>query len=294
MLVHSSEYSLISDRQQESSMEQISYFVVEFDPVAFSVFGWGIHWYGISYLIGLVGGWGLARYLVRRHPLWKINAAQVDDLLFYIGLGVVLGGRLGYVLFYDLGNLFDQPNMWQALLRVVSIHEGGMSFHGGFLGCMLAMWLFCRKYQHRYFVIVDLLAMVAPLGLFSGRIANFVNGELWGKPAEMSWAMIFPKIDMLPRHPTPLYEALLEGIVLFALLWWIARKPQPVMVISGWFAVGYGVFRTFVEFFREPDAHIGYLLGDWLTMGMVLSLPLVMVGLVLLIQGYRQRLFAGQ
>jgi len=267
-------------------------FVVEFNTVAFEVFGFGIHWYGISYLVAFVLGWWGARYLARTHTSWNIKPEHVDDLLFYMGLGVILGGRIGYLLFYDMINIFNEPTFVDGLLRLISIHKGGMAFHGGFLGCMIAIWFYNRRYQHGYFVVVDMMAVVTPIGLFSGRIGNFINGELWGKPTDLPWAMIFPKSNTealinVPRHPTPLYEAALEGVLLFIILWLFARKDRPTMAISGVFAIGYGLFRGFVEFFRLPDAHIGYLLGSgWLTMGMVLSAPLIVVGIALLWYSY--------
>ena len=263
---------------------QSSAFIVDFDRVAFSLFGWDIHWYGITYLVGFIGGWWLSRYLVRRNPQWGMTAQHVDDLLFYVGLGVILGGRIGYALFYKFDAFLANP------LSIFHIWEGGMSFHGGLLGVLLAVWLFNRKYRLGFFVILDLMAMIAPLGLGAGRIGNFINGELWGKPTDLPWAMIFPDSRSdLPRHPTPLYEALLEGLVLFAILWWFARKPRPAMAISGLFALGYGLFRTFVEFFRLPDAHIGYLAFDWLTMGMVLSAPLCVVGVLFMWFAYNRQ-----
>jgi len=269
---------------------ETSAFIVQFNPVAFSLFGWDIHWYGIMYLVGFVGGWWLTRYLVRRNPLWGMTAQHVDDLLFYVGLGVILGGRIGYLLFYDLGNILKEPGFLDALIHIVSLHKGGMSFHGGLLGVLLAVWLFSRKYRVGFFVVVDIMAMIAPLGLGAGRIGNFINGELWGKPTDLAWGMIFPRSGSdLPRHPTPLYEAFLEGVLLFAILWWFARKGRPVMAISGLFAFCYGLFRILVEFFRLPDAHIGYLAFDWLTMGMVLSAPLCVVGLLFLLYAYNNK-----
>lgn len=264
-------------------------YIVNFDPIAFEVFGLPIHWYGIMYLVAFVLGWWLTRYLARTHKEWNVTAQQVDDLLFYMGLGVVLGGRLGYMLFYDMGNILAEPSFKDALLRMLAIYKGGMSFHGGFLGCMLAIWFFCRKYKHRYFVIVDMMAIITPIGLLAGRIGNFINGELWGKPSDLPWAMYFPKsMPDVPRHPSMLYEAILEGVVLFIIMWFFSRKPRPTMAISGMFALGYGVFRTFVEFFRLPDAHIGYLAFGWLTMGMLLSAPMVVVGILLLWFSYNK------
>lgn len=270
-------------------MKSTDAFVVKFDPIAFEVFGFGIHWYGITYLVAFVAGWWVTRYLARTHTSWKVKSTHVDDLLFYMGLGVILGGRIGYLLFYDIENILNQPSFVDGLLRLVSIHKGGMSFHGGFLGCMLAIWFFNRKYRHGYFVIVDMMAIITPIGLFAGRIGNFINGELWGKPTDVPWAMVFPKSGTLePRHPTPLYEAALEGVVLFAILWLFARKDRPTMAISGVFAIGYGVFRSFVEFYRLPDEHIGYLVSNWLTMGMVLSAPLIVAGMLLLWYSYNR------
>ena len=270
-------------------MNTVDAFVVDFDTVAFEVFGFAIHWYGITYLLAFVAGWAVTRYLAKAHPNWNVKPVHVDDLLFYMGLGVVLGGRIGYLLFYDIGNILNEPTFIDGLLRLVSIHKGGMSFHGGFLGCMLAIWFFNRRYKHGYFVIVDMMAIITPIGLFAGRIGNFINGELWGKPTDVSWAMIFPKSGSLePRHPTPLYEAALEGVVLFVILWLFAKKDKPTMAISGVFALGYGLFRGFVEFYRIPDAHIGYLAFGWLTMGMVLSAPLIVVGITLLWYSYNK------
>ncbi|MBI1423421.1 MAG: prolipoprotein diacylglyceryl transferase [Gammaproteobacteria bacterium] len=267
-----------------------SAFVVKFDPVAFHIFGWPVHWYGITYLVGFLVGWWLARYLARRHPEWKITPAQVDDLLFYAGMGVILGGRIGYLLFYDMGALTHEPTFKDVLLRIIAINQGGMSFHGGFIGVLTAVWFFNRKYKVGYFVIMDLMAMITPVGLGAGRIGNFINGELWGKPSDVPWAMIFPRSGSdLPRHPSPLYEMLLEGVVLFIILWWFARKPRPTMAISGLFALCYGSFRIFVEFFRVPDEQLGYRAFGWLTRGMELSAPLVVVGVLLMWYSYHKR-----
>jgi len=267
-----------------------SAFVVNFNPVAFTIFGWDVHWYGITYLVGFLVGWWLARYLARRHPEWNITATQVDDLLFYMGMGVILGGRIGYLLFYDMGALTHEPTFLDVLIRIISIHKGGMSFHGGLLGVLTAVWLFNRKYKHGYFVILDLMAMITPVGLGAGRIGNFINGELWGKPSTVPWAMVFPRSGSdVPRHPSPLYEMLLEGVLLFIILWVFARKPRPTMAISGLFALCYGLFRIFVEFFRLPDAQLGYLAFGWVTMGMLLSVPLCVVGMILMWYAYNNK-----
>jgi len=267
-----------------------AHFVVQFDPIAFRIFGWGVHWYGITYLVGFLVGWWLSRLLARRHPEWGISAAQVDDLLFYMGLGVILGGRIGYLLFYDWDALLAEPTFKELLLHIIAINKGGMSFHGGLIGVLTAVWLFNRKYKLGYFVIMDMMAMIAPVGLGAGRIGNFINGELWGKPSDLPWAMIFPRSHTLvPRHPSPLYEMLLEGVTLFIILWWFARKPRPTMAISGLFALCYGLFRIFVEFFRLPDPQLGYLAFGWVTMGMLLSAPLCVVGIALLWYAYHNK-----
>lgn len=285
-------------------MSHTSYLVVDFDPIAFKIFGWPVHWYGIAYLVGFLVGWWLARLLARRHPEWKITPAQVDDLLFYMGMGVILGGRIGYLLFYDMGALTHEPNFKDVLLRIIAINKGGMSFHGGLIGVMTAVWLFNRKYRHGYFVILDMMAMITPVGLGAGRIGNFINGELWGKVSDLPWAMRLPCRDprftdlychgstagySAPHLPTQLYEFALEGVTLFIILWWFARKPRPTMAISGLFALCYGLFRIFVEFFRLPDIQLGYLAFGWVTMGMLLSLPLVVVGMLLLWFSYHRK-----
>lgn len=267
-----------------------SAYVVQFDPIAFKIFGWGVHWYGITYLVGFLVGWWLSRYLARRNPSWGITPLQVDDLLFYVGMGVILGGRIGYLLFYDMGGILHEPTLGKMLLHIVDITKGGMSFHGGFLGVLTAVWLFNRKYKIGYFVIMDMMAMITPVGLGAGRIGNFINGELWGKPSDVPWAMIFPRSDTeVPRHPSPLYEMMLEGVLLFIILWWFARKPRPTMAISGLFALCYGLFRIFVEFFRLPDPQLGYLAFHWVTMGMLLSAPLCVVGILLMWYAYHSK-----
>jgi phosphatidylglycerol:prolipoprotein diacylglycerol transferase len=276
-------------------------FSTYFDPVAFKIFGWPVHWYGITYLVGFLGGWWLSRYLARRNPLWGITPAQVDDLLFYVGMGVILGGRIGYLLFYDMSGILNEPTVGKMLLHIISINKGGMSFHGGLIGVLTAVWLFNRKYQRGYFVIMDLMAMITPLGLGAGRIGNFINGELWGKVSDLPWAMRLPCNDPRfsdlychgsnsgysePHLPTQLYEFALEGVLLFVILWVFARKPRPTMAISGLFALCYGLFRIFVEFFRLPDEQLGYRAFGWLTRGMELSAPLCVVGILLLWYAY--------
>lgn len=255
--------------------------VVDFDRVAFHIFSWPVHWYGIMYLVGFLIGWGLARYRAAK-PNSGWTAQKVDDWLFYVGLGVILGGRVGYVLFYNFKVFLNDP------LILLRIWEGGMSFHGGLLGVMLAMWFFARKYKEGFFKTMDFTApMIAP-ALGAGRIGNFINGELWGKPTDLPWGMIFPEAGPNPVHPTPLYEFFLEGVVLFILVWWFSSKPRPTMAVSGLFAIGYATFRILVEFVRLPDAHIGYLAFGWVTEGMLLSLPLFLFGVYLMWRAYRK------
>ena len=261
-----------------------------FDPVAFALpqftlfgkaFNIAIHWYGLMYLLGFAGAWYLGTIRARQ-PHWNWPKERVSDLLFYVALGVILGGRLGYTLFYNFGAFVDDP------LVLLRIWEGGMSFHGGLLGVVVAYLWFARSYRIDPFVVGDFAAPLIPFGLLTGRIGNFINAELWGKPTDLPWAMLFANDpEALPRHPSMLYEAFLEGVVLLAVLWWFGRKPRPRMTIGGLFLVLYGLFRMAVESVRLPDAHIGYLLGTgWLTMGIVLSVPVVLAGAAMMAWGY--------
>jgi len=255
----------------------------DFDPVAFSLGPLHVRWYGLMYLIAFLVGWALGRYRVKQ-PGSGWTAEQMDDLVFYIALGVILGGRIGYILFYSFSNFLHDP------LVLFRIWEGGMSFHGGFLGVLLAMGLFARKYHKGFWPTIDFIAPLIPPGLFFGRIGNFINGELWGRVTDMPWGMVFPQAgDGLPRHPSQLYQAALEGVALFLIVWLFSAKPRPTMAVSGVFALSYGAFRFLVEFFRQPDAQVGYLAFNWLTMGQVLSLPMVLVGIILLALAYRRK-----
>ncbi|MDO5090526.1 MAG: prolipoprotein diacylglyceryl transferase [Cardiobacteriaceae bacterium] len=245
---------------------QISPYIFELGPLKPT-------WYGMMYVVGFGLGYWAARYRARHDPHWP--QALISDLLTYLMIGVIVGGRVGYVLFYGMGNWAKD---W---LYPLKIWEGGMSFHGGLLGVLIAMFFFARKHGKRYFEVTDFIAPLIPIGLFFGRIGNFINGELWGRATDLPWGMVFPTGGSVARHPSQLYEALLEGLVLFVILWAYSGKPRAIGRTSGLFLIGYGVFRTAVEFVREPDSHLRYLAFDWLTMGMVLSLPMIVFGLYL-------------
>ena len=249
----------------------------EFDPVALALGPLQIRWYGLMYLVGIAAGWYLLRWRAAKPGSgWTLQ--KIDDLVFVSVIGVIVGGRVGSKLFYDLDAWLVDP------LSIFEIWKGGMSFHGGLLGVAVAMLYFGRKNKIGFFLIADMVVPVVPLGLGAGRIGNFINGELWGKVTDMPVGFL---VNGEIRHATQLYEFLLEGVVMFAVLWWLSSTPRPRMLVSGMFALLYGVFRFLVEFVRMPDAHIGYLAGGWLTMGQVLSLPLLALGLVLVVLALR-------
>lgn len=256
----------------------------DFDPVAFSLGPLQVRWYGLMYLFGFIAGWALGRYRASQ-PGSQWRRDQVDDLLFYIALGVILGGRVGYVLFYKLDEFLDNPFM------LFMVWTGGMSFHGGLLGVLVAMGFFARKWHTGFFETTDFIAPLITPGLFFGRIGNFINGELWGRVSDVPWAMVFshPAAGQLPRHPSQLYQAALEGIALFLILWLYSAKPRPRMAVSGLFLISYGVFRFLVEFTREPDAHLGFIAFGWLTMGQLLSLPMIVLGALFFIWAHTRR-----
>lgn len=251
--------------------------LLNINPVAFTIGPVQVHWYGLMYLFGFVAGWLLARSRAKK-PGSGWTVAIVDDLVTWIMFGVLLGGRLGYVIFYDWPAFAADP------LRLVRLWEGGMAFHGGLLGVLAAVWLWARRARFPFLYVVDFTAPLIAPGLLFGRLGNFINGELWGAVTSLPWGVVFPSGGPLPRHPSQLYEAALEGVLLFALVWVYSAKPRPVGRVSGLFGVGYALFRILVEFVRQPDAHLGYLAFGWLTMGQLLSLPLFGIGLWLLLR----------
>jgi phosphatidylglycerol:prolipoprotein diacylglycerol transferase len=258
----------------------------DIDPIAISIGPLAVRWYGLMYLGGFALGWLGARARARRADS-PIGPARVDDLVFYVAVGVIAGGRLGYMLFYGFGTLIDNP------LSILRIWEGGMSFHGGLIGVLIAMGVYARHVGQPYFAITDFIAPWVAPGLGLGRIGNFINGELWGAPTapDAPWGVI---VNGVPRHPTQLYEAFLEGLVLFLILWVFSRRTRPIMAVSGLFLFCYGSFRVAVELLRQPDLHMnpdagGYLAFGWLTMGQVLSTPMILIGIAFFWWAYRTR-----
>ncbi|KRD30167.1 prolipoprotein diacylglyceryl transferase [Lysobacter sp. Root916] len=265
----------------------------QIDPIAIHLGPLQVHWYGIMYLIGFGLAWWLGQRRVRAGRLPGVSEQAYGDLLFYAMLGVVLGGRFGYVLFYAFGDLLQDP------LMLFRIWEGGMSFHGGLLGVMAAALWWARKQRLHFFDVMDFVAPLVPPGLGFGRLGNYIGGELWGKFTEAGWGVIFPRapefgnwtaqqiqsqyatgaLNHFARHPSQLYQAALEGLTMFVLLWWFSSKPRPRYAVSGLFALLYGCFRFLVEFVRVPDAKPGYIAFGWLTMGQLLSVPLILLGL---------------
>lgn len=256
----------------------------QFDPVAFSVGPLSVRWYGLMYLVAFVQFILLGRYRIRHRPGF-LTIEQLDDLLFYGMLGVILGGRLGQVLFYEPAYFLANP------LEIFAVWKGGMSFHGGFLGVLVAMGLWSHKHHLNWWDLTDFIAPLVPLGLAAGRIGNFINGELWGRLADASlpWSMAFPQSgDLQPRHPSQLYHVGLEGLALFAILWLFTSRPRPRGAASGVFLIGYGTFRFITEYFREPDAGI-FGQSYTISMGQWLSLPMILIGVSLLVFAYRKK-----
>ena len=258
------------------------------DPVALDLGAVAIHWYGLMYVAACLMGWWVARLQSK----WKTNrwtVAMTDDVVMYMALGIVLGGRFGYMLFYNFGYYLSNP------LAVLRVWEGGMSFHGGMLGVFFALIFFARKYKFSYFEVTDFIALCVPLGLGAGRLGNFINNELWGKiaPQDSLFGMVlFDELGQkVVRYPTQLLQLILEGIVFFVLLWVLAKRNFPRMVISGYFLILYAILRSISEFWRVPDAHIGYLYGEWLTMGHILSTPMFLLGVFLIVMAYQKPVY---
>ena len=254
----------------------------QFNPVVISLGPLSIHWYGVMYIIAFGGAWVLASYRRNMKPnQWSTD--QISDLVFYGAIGAVVGGRLGSVFFYNFDRFLVDP-LW-----VFRVWEGGMSFHGGLLGVGVAFYFYSKSLRKGFWETIDFIVPFVPFGLGAGRIGNFIGGELWGRPTDVPWGMVFPHVDQLPRHPSQLYEVALEGVALFILLWWFSSNPRPRLAVSGVFALGYGSFRFFIEFFREPDQQIGIIAFEWLTMGQLLSVPMAAGGMLLLFLSYNKQ-----
>jgi phosphatidylglycerol:prolipoprotein diacylglycerol transferase len=275
---------------------QAKYYLIDFDPIAVSIGPLDIHWYGVMYLLAFLSFWVIGNARAMSQAWWGWSKQDVSDVLFYGMLGVILGGRIGYMLFYGFEMLLQNP------LSIFRVWDGGMSFHGGLLGVIFAMVWLARRTRRSFWQVADFVAPMVPLGLAFGRLGNFIGGELWGRLTDVPWAMIFAKstgfrpgettalneawrsgaLDHLARHPSQLYQAGMEGLTLFFILMWYSRKPRPRAAVSGLFLLGYGVFRLIAEFFRQPDEHLGFLAMQWLTMGMLLSLPMIAAGIIIM------------
>jgi len=251
------------------------------NPVAFHIGPMKVHWYGLMYLLGFLAGWRLLSYRAKKKSL-PFTKDHIGDLVFYMACGVVLGGRIGYMLIYDL------PELLHHSLSLFKVWQGGMSFHGGFIGVLIASWIWARRHNQSFFTITDFIAPVVPIGLAAGRIGNFINGYLWGRATTMPWGMLYPQAGPLPRHPSELYEFFLEGVLLFLILWLYSAKPRKRMAVSGLFLLGYGIARCFCELFRQPDPQLGFIAFNWLTMGQLLSFPMILGGIFLLFLAKRK------
>ena len=251
----------------------------QIDPVAFSLGPLSVRWYGLTYLCSFLAAWLLGKYRARRGGTF--SPQEVEDLLTWGFFGVILGGRLGYVLFYNFAYYRVHP------LDIFYLQHGGMSFHGGMLGVIVFMWIAARRRGKTLFETMDFMAPLVPPGLFSGRIGNFINGELWGRVTDSPLGMVFPDAGNLPRHPSQLYQAALEGVLLFIVLWVFSAKPRPRSAVSALFLIGYGFLRFFVEFFREPDYHLGFVAFNFLSMGQLLCIPMILLGVLLMYLAYR-------
>lgn len=248
----------------------------EIDPVAFNIFGLSVHWYGLMYLFGFIAAYWLAKRRLYRTG-W--TEEQLSDLLFYGFLGVFIGGRLGYVFFYQFERFIAEP------LYLLKVWTGGMSFHGGLVGVIVALVFFAKRRKATLLQVGDFVAPIVPIGLGLGRIGNFINGELWGRTTDVPWAFVFPHAGPEPRHPSQLYEFFLEGVVLFGILWLVSIKPRPTGLVSGLFLSCYGFFRFIVEFYRQPDEHID-LYGGIISQGQLLSMPMILAGIAIIIYAF--------
>ena len=256
----------------------------DINPVALSLGPLTIHWYGITYLVAFMAGWWLAKHRASKPGSgWKVD--EIGDAVFYIVLGVILGGKLGSLLFYQTELLFTHP--LQALNPFSPYGFRGMSFHGGFLGVLVAFWLYARNTGRTFFQVADFFAPAFPIGMGAGRVGNFINGELYGRITDVPWGMVFPHAGPEPRHPNQLYQFFFEGIILFIIVWVFSSKPRPARAVSGMFVVCYGVYRFMIEFVRQPDAELGFIAFDWLTMGQLLSFPMILFGVYLLMSAFR-------
>lgn len=254
----------------------------DISPIAIAIGPLKIHWYGLMYLAAFATAWWIGLVRARRENSgW--NSEQVADLVTYGAFGVILGGRIGYVLFYNPAHYLAAP------LKIFAVWDGGMSFHGGFLGVIVAYLLYARASKRHWLDVADFAVPMIPFGIAAVRFGNFINHELWGRVTTVPWGMIFRDAGNLPRHPSQLYEAALEGLLMFMIIWWFVAKPRPRAAPAALFVLLYGLFRIFAEFFREPDAHLSFIAFDWVTMGMVLSLPMVIVGLGVLRWAYRSQ-----
>lgn len=258
----------------------------DLNPILLSIGPISIYWYGLSYVVAFLGGWALGNWRAKNQPWRGWTPDMVSDMLTYVIVGTFVGGRVGYILFYQFQGWVADP------LMLVRVWQGGMSFHGGFIGVSTALVLFARKHKLSYWQVTDFIAPLVPLGIAAVRLGNFINGELWGRPTDVAWGMIFPNApDALARHPSQLYQVVGEGLLLFVILWWFSHKPQPRLAVTGFFLTGYGLFRSVAEFFRQPDSHIGYLFGtEWLTMGILLSQPMVILGIAFLMLAYQRKI----
>ena len=243
----------------------------DINPIAFQLGLIKVHWYGCMYLMGFVSALGLALYRTRQSQQ-RWNTKQISDLIFYGAVGVIIGGRLGYMIFYNFFNFIVNP------LIIFEVWHGGMSFHGGLIGVAIAMWFCSRHVKKQWMDMTDFITPLVPLGLAAGRIGNFINGELWGRVTTVSWGMVFPGDGSFPRHPSQLYEFFLEGVVLFIIVWWFSDKLRPRFAVTSLFLLFYGLFRFIAEFFRQPDPQLGYIAFGWVTMGQLLSFPMIIGG----------------